>query len=50
MRSNFLQNYEKNLVESDVRSTMEEVAVVLRDDGVSHDLILRATGVDVDNL
>lgn len=50
MRSNFLQNYEKNLVESAVCSVREDIAVALRNDGVSHDVIFRVTGVDVDKL
>lgn len=50
MRNTFLQNYERNLVESAVDSVQENTAVILMNGGVSHDLILKATGVDVDKL
>ena len=46
MRSTFIQNYERNLVESKTR----DIAVVLKENNVSRDVILKATGIDIDKI
>ena len=48
MRSTFLQEYERKLVESAVDSRNRDIAAILKDNNVSRDIILKATGVDVE--
>lgn len=58
MRSTFLQEYERKLVESAVDSAVESAvennnmncAIALKENNVSRDIILDVTGIDIDNL
>ena len=47
MRSTFIEDYERNLIETAVKDNSNQIAATLYEMGLSPEDILKATGVDI---